>query len=317
MPSRRSVAVALGLGLAASALTFTPATAAAVVDNTIAEIQGTGAASPVAGSADLYRTRGVVTASYPTGGFDGFYMQTEGTGLGSDATPGASDGIFVWRGSGGSFTYPEVGDFVEVVGKVTEGGGPALNLTQLVPGADGSVTALTEAHDPVTELQTNYPTTTAEREAHEGELLASRPAVHRERQLPHQPLRRDRPRHRDRPADPADRRRPARHARGGRGRGRQRGVAQSRSTTVRASTTRAPTKNEPLPWLSRTNPIRVGADRRRTPAGDPRLPQQHLEAPADLAGDRWRRRRRQVRRTPGPGRRRQWAVTCGSPPSTC
>ena len=81
MPSRRSVAAALGLGLAASALTFTPAVAAATIDQTIAEIQGTGAASPVAGSTDLYRTRGVVTAAYPTGGFDGFYMQTEGTGL--------------------------------------------------------------------------------------------------------------------------------------------------------------------------------------------------------------------------------------------
>ena len=45
---------------------------------TIAEIQGTGATSPHVG--DIATTRGVVTAAYPTGGLNGFYIQTEGTG---------------------------------------------------------------------------------------------------------------------------------------------------------------------------------------------------------------------------------------------
>lgn len=259
MPSRRSVAAALGLGLAASALTFTPAVAAATIDQTIAEIQGTGAASPVAGSTDLYRTRGVVTAVYPTGGFDGFYMQTEGTGLGADETPGASDGIFVWHGSGGSFTYPEVGDFVEVVGSVTEGGGPALNLTQLVPGADGSVTTVTEAHDPVTELQTNFPTSTDEREAHEGELLdvgAQRFTVtntfptNRFAEIGlatgNSPL--IQPTEVARPGTPAAAAVEADNAR--------RAVTLDDGASVDYT---GAAKNEPLPWLSKMNPIRVGA----------------------------------------------------------
>ena len=52
----------------------------------IAEIQGTDtdtARSP----ATTVTTEGVVTAAYPTGGFNGFYLQTAGTGGGTDATP--------------------------------------------------------------------------------------------------------------------------------------------------------------------------------------------------------------------------------------
>jgi predicted extracellular nuclease len=55
---------------------------------TIAEIQGTEGASELAG--DVVTTRGVVTAAYPTGDFYAFVIQTEGTGAGEDATPGAS-----------------------------------------------------------------------------------------------------------------------------------------------------------------------------------------------------------------------------------
>ena len=43
---------------------------------TIAEIQGTGAVSPLVG--DDVITAGVVTAAYPTGGFSGFYIQHRG-----------------------------------------------------------------------------------------------------------------------------------------------------------------------------------------------------------------------------------------------
>ena len=62
---------------------------------TIAEIQGTGAASPLAGSS--VTTRGRVTATFPTGGFAGYYVQTPGTG--GDLTPAnhaASDAVFVY-----------------------------------------------------------------------------------------------------------------------------------------------------------------------------------------------------------------------------
>src|SRR4029079_19639291 len=60
----------------------------------IAEIQGTG---PVAAkNAHIATTTGVVTARYPSGGFNGFYLQTDGTGGAVDATPGASDAIFVF-----------------------------------------------------------------------------------------------------------------------------------------------------------------------------------------------------------------------------
>ena len=80
-------------------------------ERTIAEIQGTGATSPVVGSS--VTTRGVVTAAFPTGGFDGFYIQTGGP----DTTPGASDGIFVYEPG---FAGIEVGDSVEVQGVVKE-----------------------------------------------------------------------------------------------------------------------------------------------------------------------------------------------------
>ena len=50
---------------------------------TIEEIQGTGATSPFVGKA--VTTEGVVTAAYPTGGFNGFYLQTAGTGGDVDA----------------------------------------------------------------------------------------------------------------------------------------------------------------------------------------------------------------------------------------
>ncbi|MDR6176455.1 5'-nucleotidase [Nocardioides zeae] len=136
-------------------------------DVTIAEIQGTGAETPLDRTA-LVRTRGVVTASYPTGGFNGFYLQTAGTG--GDPKPaegGASDAVFVWLGSP-SATYPEVGDHVEVVGLPTEFNG----LTQLDARAasDGSTTVLTEPAEMVKPRAFVLPAP-ALREQYEGELV--------------------------------------------------------------------------------------------------------------------------------------------------
>lgn len=131
---------------------------------TIAEIQGTGATSPLAGR--TVTTRGVVTAAYPTGGFNGMYIQTPGTGGGTDATPGASDAVFVFGSSSGAATYG-IGDHVEVTGVVSEFNG----LTEITPAA-GGVKAATGTAAPVTPLAAAYPTTEVAREAHEGELLA-------------------------------------------------------------------------------------------------------------------------------------------------
>ena len=77
------------------------------VPATIEQIQGPGATSPLAEQSVI--TKGVVTAAYPTGGFNGYYLQTPGTGGSLDlSTHDTSDGVVVFAGSGA--TYPQVGD---------------------------------------------------------------------------------------------------------------------------------------------------------------------------------------------------------------
>ncbi|GAA1927785.1 ExeM/NucH family extracellular endonuclease [Nocardioides lentus] len=138
-------------------------------DLTIAQIQGTGDTTPVAG--DVVTTQGVVTATYPTGGFNGFVIQTGGTG-GALGARTASDGIFVWGGSEGFASYPEIGDSVEVTATAVEGGGPAAGLTQLVPGEDGSVTELATALPAVTPTTfSTWPTSAAAKETLESMLV--------------------------------------------------------------------------------------------------------------------------------------------------
>ena len=103
---------------------------------TIAEIQGTDTdTSPHLD--DTVTTTGVVTARYPAGGFNGFFMQTDGTGGAVDATPGAADGIFVFLGSTNAATAPALGAKVTVTGPATEFGG----LTQISPAATTDVVA--------------------------------------------------------------------------------------------------------------------------------------------------------------------------------
>lgn len=106
------------------------------VDATIAEIQGTGATSPLADQ--LVKTSGVVTAAFPTGGFNGFYIQTPGAD-----TPDASDGVFVYQPG---FTGIAVGDSVEVVGTAKEFSGQ----TQVEIGTTGTVTKLDSSLGTVT-----------------------------------------------------------------------------------------------------------------------------------------------------------------------
>ncbi len=89
--------------------TFTWTVNAAPVDVTpIKDIQGTGATTPLSGTV---MTEGEVTARYPTGGLNGFYIQTPGAD-----TADASDAIFVYGGPGGFTTYPAIGDSVRVTG---------------------------------------------------------------------------------------------------------------------------------------------------------------------------------------------------------
>ena len=155
-------------GSKAFSITVNPA---AATITPIADIQGTdatqgaGAASPLVGT--TVTTQGVVTGLYTaTGSLNGIYLQTGGTGGPADASPGASDGIFVF-GSNAAPAGVVLGDSVEVTGPVSE----FFGLTEITP-ASGGVTELGAPLSPVTALAAAYPTTTLEREAHEGELLA-------------------------------------------------------------------------------------------------------------------------------------------------
>lgn len=101
--------------------------------STIAEVQGTGDTTPVSGQ--LVKVDGEVTAAYPTGGLNGFYIQTPGP----DVTPDASDGIFVYGGPSGFTSYPAVGDSVRVIGTAGEFSGQ----TQIT-AADNGVSAIAD-----------------------------------------------------------------------------------------------------------------------------------------------------------------------------
>jgi 5'-nucleotidase len=129
---------------------------------TIAEIQGTGSTSPLAGQ--TVTTRGVVTAAYPTGGFNGFFIQTQGTGGAHDLTA-ASDGVFVY----GRATSADVviGNYVEVTGKVSEYNG----LTEITAAA---VSDAGEDFLPVIPLATTWPGSNTQRESLEGMLYQPR-----------------------------------------------------------------------------------------------------------------------------------------------
>ncbi|PTL59750.1 multifunctional nuclease/2',3'-cyclic-nucleotide 2'-phosphodiesterase/5'-nucleotidase/3'-nucleotidase [Paraconexibacter algicola] len=138
----------------------------------IAEIQGTGATSPLDGQ--TVTTEGVVTASYPTGGLNGFYLQTPGT----PDTPGASDAIFVYGGPSGFATSPAVGDPVRVTGTVGEFN-TVTQITATSVAAAPSVTGTVTPKTTVPGTDCVLPGTDclagtaldAAREPHEGELF--------------------------------------------------------------------------------------------------------------------------------------------------
>ncbi|WP_227878601.1 ExeM/NucH family extracellular endonuclease [Arthrobacter dokdonensis] len=140
-------------------------------DKTIAEVQGTGAASPLVGS--TVTTQGKVTAVYPDGGFNGYFIQTPGTGGDLDpATHKSSDGVFVY--SPATVRNVKIGDHVRVFGLVSEfGSAPDANKTTEINVAAGDMTQLAEPAPEVkaTVLKT-LPATDAERETLEGMLVS-------------------------------------------------------------------------------------------------------------------------------------------------
>ncbi len=146
---------------------------------TIAEIQGDGAVADKLGFTAT--TQGVVTAAYTEGGFNGFYMQTAGSGGATDPTPDASDAIFVFVGADDVDTIPAVGNTADVVGLVKEFNG----LTEIDATVGGGSVADGGAATPIEPRTGNLPgtdctlpgtgclagTDLAEaQEAHEGEL---------------------------------------------------------------------------------------------------------------------------------------------------
>ncbi|MEV4773952.1 ExeM/NucH family extracellular endonuclease [Microbacterium sp. LWH12-1.2] len=110
-------------------LAATPAT------HTIAEVQGTTDVSPLAGQ--TVTIEGVVTADYRTGGYKGIVIQTQGAGGATDATPGASDGIFVFLNA--LAPALNIGDLVSVTGAVSE----YFGQTQVSPAAIEGIEVVT------------------------------------------------------------------------------------------------------------------------------------------------------------------------------
>ncbi|WP_308211204.1 MULTISPECIES: ExeM/NucH family extracellular endonuclease [unclassified Microbacterium] len=129
----------------------------------IAEIQGTADVSPLAGRTVI--TSGVVTAHYPSGGYNGYVIQTPGTGGTLDqATHVASHAVFVYAPEASGEVA--LGDTVQVTGVVSEFDG----LTEITV-APGAATKLAPAAAP-TPATVGWPGAAAQREALESMLVA-------------------------------------------------------------------------------------------------------------------------------------------------
>ncbi|MCV2395277.1 ExeM/NucH family extracellular endonuclease [Actinotalea sp. M2MS4P-6] len=155
------IAAAASGALVLSAAVALPAVAEP--DTTIADVQGTGDVSALVGA--TVTVEGVVTADHRVGGYRGVYVQTAGSGGSSDATPGASDGVFVYLGS--RTTAAVIGDLVQVTGAVTE----YFGLTEINASRTGTsvdVVGTAPLPEPVVLPAT---VTGADREQYEGMLV--------------------------------------------------------------------------------------------------------------------------------------------------
>ncbi|MFC5122073.1 ExeM/NucH family extracellular endonuclease [Pseudoclavibacter helvolus] len=140
--------------------TSTPTVLPATELVSIAEIQGSGSASPLVDQ--TVTTEGVVTAVYAEGGLGGFNIQTPGSV--DPSTHRASTGVFVY---GPAAAAPvSVGDRVAVTGRVSE----RFESTQI---SASSVEQLAGGPEHVVEpVSVAWPETDEERERYEGMLLA-------------------------------------------------------------------------------------------------------------------------------------------------
>lgn len=124
--------------------------------------------------------RGVVTATYPTGGIDGFYMQTGGTGGSWDKSRTSSEAIFVYLDKGSNKAADFMGKCLEVTGEVaTYPAKPKKGentLTQIKPTQKDGIQEVknpTEVADcaPVKPLLLDSLPTDAQKETLEGMLV--------------------------------------------------------------------------------------------------------------------------------------------------
>ncbi|WP_199523885.1 ExeM/NucH family extracellular endonuclease [Micromonospora craterilacus] len=139
-----------------------------VVDHTIAQVQGTGSATPVAGT--RVTVEGVVTADHRTGGYNGVYVQTAGSGGDRPVAAGtASDGIFVFLTTNAANHPPvAIGDRVRVSGTASEFNG----LTQLSIAAKGDVQTCERGAPLPAPVPVSLPLDDAARESVESMLVA-------------------------------------------------------------------------------------------------------------------------------------------------
>lgn len=134
--------------------------------HSIAEIQGTGASTPLSGQ--TVTTSGVVTAVYATGGFNGYYLQTAGSGGDTDPTARtASDGIFIYAGTAARAGEVAIGDHVRVTGQATE----YYDLTQVDISSGAHAKLAEPAAAPIPVANFEIPATDAGREVFEGMLV--------------------------------------------------------------------------------------------------------------------------------------------------
>jgi predicted extracellular nuclease len=169
MRLRQTIAYGLGLALVATTWLIAGTERAHAADPIpIAEIQGTGDASPLLGRA-VTTTPSVVTAVYGQGStaeLRGFVIQTPGTGGADRDLTTASDAVFVFMGSA-AFDVA-IGDLISVTGTAGEFSG----LTQIGGAVQiAEVTGTSPAVEPVTGLR--WADTVDRRENLESMLYAS------------------------------------------------------------------------------------------------------------------------------------------------
>ncbi|NUT58845.1 MAG: ExeM/NucH family extracellular endonuclease, partial [Agromyces sp.] len=155
------MAVAAAGAVVAGVLAAPPAYAADVT-HTIAQVQGTGNATPLANQ--TVTVEGVVTADHRVdGSYRGFYIQTPGP----DTTPGASDGIFVFVGTAATPSFA-IGDLVRATGLAQESG----TVTRVnASGAGASVEVVQAGYGPVSPTNLAATVLGSAREAFEGMLV--------------------------------------------------------------------------------------------------------------------------------------------------